>query len=130
MTSEQLAWFKYHPQTPTTAPKLEAVRAAEIACSLEVNDTMKAKCKLGEGYQRINEAMLAFAEVIDRECPKCDDKQAALMHVRHAKMAANEALGLTGNERLMFLVLSAQEMTKARWLASSAIVLHTPEAEC
>lgn len=48
-------------------------------------------------YKRIEEAAMAFAEVVlDVVSPTCDDQQAALRHIFEAKATANRSVAVRG----------------------------------
>jgi hypothetical protein len=61
-------WFTYHKPTDTDIPK----------------------------YLAIREAALAFARVIDANCPFGADKTAAIRKVREAAMTANASIACCG----------------------------------
>ena len=60
--------FSYHPPTPETLPK----------------------------FQAINQAAKNFAEVILQNCPPGADRSDAIRKVREARMTANAAIALNG----------------------------------
>jgi hypothetical protein len=60
--------FSYHPPTPGTLPK----------------------------FQAINQAAKNFAEVVLQNCPSSADRSAAIRLIRDARMTANAAIALNG----------------------------------
>lgn len=121
MTPDQLDnWFRYHPPTDETKPKYMAIRAAEHGAAQDINDAV-GNFAGAEAFNRINATCKAFAVVIDTEAPDSADKSAAIRCVRLARNAANEAVIAEAEHRNDCLVICAQELTKARWQANSAI---------
>ena len=70
MSSEEILHelFSYHPPTPHTLPK----------------------------FQAINQAAKNFAEVVLQNCPSSADRSAAIRLIRDARMTANAAVALNG----------------------------------
>jgi hypothetical protein len=70
MSSEEILHelFSYHPPTPTTLPK----------------------------FQAINQAAKNFAEIILQNCPAGNDRAQAIGAIRMARMVANAAIALNG----------------------------------
>lgn len=49
-----------------------------------------------EQYKKVRESALAFAKVVDKECPPGPDKSAAIRKIREAVMTANAAIACCG----------------------------------
>jgi len=126
LTTEQLDnWFTYHAPTEETAPKYAEIRKAES----EAGQVMVAILNNGDlvAFQAINQAARTMVEVIDRCCPDSADKSAAIRCVRLARNAMNEALVVRGDpfnpssECIRLVKMAADDLTRARWQANSAI---------
>lgn len=122
ISPEQLEnWFTYHAPTSETTPKYVAIRAAELACAMDIDDAIADDCDRKFRYDRINKATRTFAEIIDANAPDSTDKSAAIRCVRLARNAANEAITAEPDHVADLRVLCAQNLTAARFQANSAI---------
>lgn len=122
ISPEQLEnWFTYHAPTSETTPKYIAIRAAELACAMDLDDAIADDCDRQVRYDRINKATRAFVEAIDIHVPDCADKTAAIRCVRLARNAANEAITAEPDHVGDLRVMCGQNLTAARFQANSAI---------
>ena len=122
MTSDQLdSWFTYHTPTEDTAPRYKAIRAAELACAMDIDDAIADDCDRSIRFDRVNKATRTFAVVIDTNAPDSADKSAAIRCVRLARNAANEAIAAEADHAADLRVMCAQNLTAARFQANSAI---------
>ena len=125
MTPEQLdRWFTYHAPTKETAPKYDAIRAAEIDAKSCITAILNGGA-LGT-YEHVNARCRDFAEVIDANAPDSADKSAAIRCIRLARNAMNEAVKLTTDRGPGAVVIelcqqAGRELRAARWQANSAI---------
>lgn len=80
--------FTYHPPTDETRTKYAATQAAYDEAvhniNFAINDSSPERT-----FERVTSAALAFARVINDQCPPCADATAAIRCVRLARMAAN-----------------------------------------
>lgn len=110
-----------------TGPKYEAIRKAEHACWVSIQQGIYENLGLPQLYTLINEECKMFAVTIDNLAPDSADKAAAIRCVRLARNAFNECVTVPTNQdgkrdHLPWLFTVAQvELVKARWQANSAI---------
>ena len=106
-------WFVYHQPTDVTGPKFKAIRMAEFSAQRIVD---------AADFDTVNDLCLKFAQVIDDNCPDCDDKKRAIDAVRLARNGANECIVIASDDETLrsYVVMKLRE---ARWLANSAIAL-------
>ena len=110
-----------------TGPKYEAIRKAEHACWVSIQQGIYENLGLPQLYTLINEECKMFAVTIDNLAPDSADKSAAIRCVRLARNAFNECVTVPTNQdgkrdHLAWLFTVGQtELVKARWQANSAI---------
>lgn len=116
--------FRYHPPTPETAPRFQAIRQAEA-------DAHTALVGVRPGaFAAVNDAARAFADVVNREAPDSADKAAAIRCIRLARNAANELAVLLQSgggdlfRRDVLVSMIEGELMKARWQACAAVALN------
>lgn len=116
--------FKYHPPTPETAQKFEAIRAKAGAVVTSVIQGIYENLNKNSMYDLINEECFAFAELIEALCPESDDRKRAIDAVRLARNAFNERVAFVSSDTAdKFLDMACDQLIIARWLANSAIAL-------
>ena len=123
MTPEQRsAWFTYHPPTEITTPRYATIRVAEEEAryAVTVSTPVDSADPNHVRHDNINDGLACFADIVDQLCPDGYDKDRAIVSIRRARMAANEAVVSPKDAgRLTALALTA--LQEARWWANSAI---------
>jgi len=125
MTEEQKNnWFRYHEPTEETKPKYAAIRAAENECHAVTASLLVVVKHSTEDYNRVNDTLRTFAEVIDANAPDSVDKTAAIRCIRIARNCLNElvAASILGFPvRIRLGEEATKQLLFARFQANSAI---------
>ena len=131
--------FVYHPPTPETAPRYEAITDAWGKCHHILDRILgnfvvvdPPAVPTHENYAEINAACKAFYEVIQKVCPPSADRAAAERCVRLARMKANEAMrpslpGCTAFWAQQVAVSALTELLNAKLQANASIALALPD---
>ncbi len=115
--------WTYHPPTEVTGPKYAAIRAAA-----EAVEALATKCLASDtqvSFDEVNEAVYAYAQVVDREAPDSANKTAAIRCCQLARNALNESLVMKQRKQYYVPVIEIArgEIVKARWQACAAVAL-------
>lgn len=114
--------FKYHQLDDADRAKVDAIKAAETACSNAIQAAMQT---LGqpEVFGAINEATATFAQVVEDLAPECGLRERAIDAADLCRNAANESRVCARPMEQFLINMAAQKLLEARFLAVEAVAL-------